>query len=85
VRRLLYESPGLIEQVYVPMPQDPFRGTPRSAAKRIGEFHRQLRDLPGYFHYSEILAYREELLRELRQRFGGGDVSDDTGNDPSVP
>lgn len=78
----LYESPGLIEQVYVPMPQDPFRGTPRSAVRRIGEFHRQLRNLPGYLHYSEILAYREQLLRELRRRFGGDDVSDDTGNDP---
>ena len=88
--RIAGQAPGVaffyvaaqgIEQFRVPMPIDPFDGIPKCGAKRVAEFLATLQDLPGYYHYTTILAYREKLVERLIAQFGRKPAADQ-GDDP---
>jgi hypothetical protein len=70
-----------IEQVRISMPIDPFERIPRIGVQRIAEFLASLQVLPGYYHYTKILAYRQKLIERLTAKFGRGPQADQ-GDDP---
>lgn len=71
-----------VDQYRVPMPKQPFEGTPKFAQKKLHQFFEELARRPHYHRHEDIATYRVQLLERLLANCRKANGSDDSGDDP---